>query len=172
VACSLRFVHKTVWKPSFFAATFDFMSRTTTFLLVGLGLFVAYQVYRLKAVGNLLFFPGSVTSLGVNGATPEITMSLIAQNTSSVPIEVDSLAGNIYANNTLIGNISSFVPMVIPGNSQTAILVTAQLQTLGIVTDIINAFQNKTFSQNILVKGFANVQGVQVPLDIPMTMGT
>lgn len=140
-------------------------------ILGAIGLYLAFQYERLKAVGNLIFFPGQVSNIGFDNTVPTITFTIQAQNTSSVPIQLDSLAGNLFVNGTLIGNISSFVPTLVPGNGQAPIPVKATLMILGVVNDIIQSFINKSSSQQILVEGFTNVQGVQVPLTLQMGIG-
>lgn len=156
---------------SFWWGYLHFPMKLSKLLLIGAVILGLYEVYRLKAAGSLVFFPGSVSDIGFEGVSPVITFTLLAQNTSSVPVMVDSLAGNMFANGTLIGNMSSFTPTTVPGNGQAYIPVKASLMVIGIVNDIVKAFTSKNTTQIIDVEGNVNVQGAQIPLSIPLSIG-
>ena len=117
------------------------------------------------------FFPGGVDSIHFDGATPVITITLIAHNTSNQQMTINSLDGNISANGTYIGNASSFIPQTILPNSQSTVKVDIRLGIFNIVNDIIRAFQFGNFQQVITFEGSANVDNIQVPLNMNYTVG-
>lgn len=128
---------------------------------------IGFSIWRKKtALQNVVFLPGPVVGIFMSGASPVIQVTLIAQNTSDQTLMLQSLAGNVFANSTLIGNISSFSTQYIPANSQTSILVSMRLYALGLVNDIISIFQNKNQIQEITVEGSANVGFFQVPVPL------
>lgn len=109
--------------------------------------------------------------MAFDAGAPIITFNLYAQNTSSADLILNSFAANLFANNTLIGNVSNFSQVVIPGNSSTLIPLTARLQIIGLANDIIRAFQTNSFTQDLQLTGNANVNGVQIPIDLTLKVG-
>lgn len=80
--------------------------------------------------------------------------------------QIDSLA--------IIGNVSGFIPQTVPGNTEGSILVKLRLFPVGLVTDIVRAFQYKNFKQDISIVGGVNVAGVpsvRVPVDLKFPVG-
>lgn len=148
------------------------MKTDTGILLGGAALAVGYFLFRkASAAGHLVFSPGNITSMDFVGTTPTITFQLIVQNTSGSDLLLNSIAGNLSSNGTLIGNVNNFSGVPIPGNSSTTVLLTISLQIIGLVNDLIRAFQYKNFTQDIALNGYANVNGFQVPLNLKFTVG-
>jgi LEA14-like dessication related protein len=100
-----------------------------------------------------------------------MSIELIVQNTNSSQLYVQSFAGNLFSNSYLIGNVSSFQQIMIPGNSQRIFIVNVKLQPLGVVNDIINAFQTGSFTQFLKLDASANVDGVQLPVQLEFKVG-
>lgn len=135
--------------------------------VIGLALFL-----KARALGNLVFTPGSVSNMGFQNGIPVADVTLLAQNTSATGLTVNSFAGNVFSNDILIGNIYNFQPVHIAGNSQTPVNVSIQFKALGVVTDLIKAFQNNNYSQDITIDGYANVMGLQLPINLKFQFGT
>lgn len=140
-------------------------------LLAGAGITAYWLWSKSNAAGHLVFSPGNITNMAFDGATPSITFQIIAQNTSGTDLLLNSLAGNITSNGSLIGNVSNFLQTPIPANSSTPVTLVASLQILGIVNDIIKAFQYGNIKQDITLTGYANVNGIQAPINLTMTVG-
>jgi LEA14-like dessication related protein len=132
---------------------------------------VYHWIAKARAVKNMNFFPGGVSDIHFDGATPILTLALIAHNTSNQQMTVNSFDANLTANGTYVGNASSFTPQTIMANSQTTVMVNIRLSLLNIVTDIIKAFQYGNFSQTVRLTGNANVDNIQVPVDMNFTVG-
>lgn len=107
----------------------------------------------------------------MDGITPVITFSLAIQNTSNQTMVVNSLAGNLYANSFLIGNVSSYVPVRVKANGETILQLTVRLSLLGIVQDIIRAFNGNGFQQQLEFDARANIDRYQVPIKISYKVG-
>lgn len=105
------------------------------------------------------------------GSVPVITVEVSIQNTSSTDVPINSFAGNVFADGSLIGNIANFVPVVIPANSQVVIPVSMQLQILGVVNQIIQAFQYGNVKKALQVNATANVAGLPVPIKLNYNVG-
>jgi hypothetical protein len=147
------------------------MAKTSEILLLAGAAAVGYWLYRVStAAGNLVFSPGTVTNMALD-VSPTLTFTVIAQNTSGTDLILNSIAGNITSNGSLIGNVSNFLQTPIPANSSATIPLTASLQILGIVNDLIKAFQFNNIQQAITLAGFANVNGVQAPINLSLTVG-
>jgi LEA14-like dessication related protein len=147
--------------------------KTETKIVLGaIALLGGYWLFsKARALGNLLFQPGSIMGFSMLGSTPIVSITLVVQNTSNTSLTVDSLAGNVSSNGTLIGNVSNFSPVLVPGNSQISMPVSLMLQPIGVVNDIIRSFQNSNFAQDIKLSGFANVNGFQLPVNIEFNVG-
>lgn len=131
-----------------------------------------YNIFnKSAAAGTLNFYPESVRQIRFEGATPIMTVGLAVQNTSASKFVIKSIAGNLYANTYLVGNLSYFTPQAINPNSQSVILLDVRLGLLGIVQDIIRAFQFGNFQQDLIFKSFANVDNFQVPINITYKVG-
>lgn len=103
--------------------------------------------------------------------TPVAEIGIGVQNTSNQSFRVNSIAGNAYSNGSYVGNIGSFVPVEVPPNSQAVIMVKVRLQLVGIVNNIIDAFQDKHFTQDVKLTLSANVDNLQLPIDLNYKVG-
>ena len=146
------------------------MDRAIKTVLIGGGLLLAYNMFSRKvAAATLNFLPGQLKRLSTDGATPVLTIGVIIQNTSNQSYQLNSLAGNVYANNDgnvyNVGNVSTFTVQQILPNRQQEIVVDMRLSLTGIVSDLLNSIANG-FGQDIQFKGYANVDGLQIPIVI------
>ncbi len=145
------------------------MKTSGAILLIG-GVVAGWYLLRARAAGRLVFFPGNVQSMAFEGVTPVAYLDFIVQNTSNADLVLNSVAGNVYANGNLVGNISQFQPQVIPGNSEIRFPVAVRFQLIGIVNDIIRSFQMGNFHQDLSIEGTANAQGIPVRIDLKFTV--
>lgn len=135
-------------------------------LLVG-GALLAYNAFaKGTALKTLNFYPKSVNDIQFDGPTPVIKFGLAIQNTSGQKMVLRSLAGNLYANGNLIGNISSYQILNINANSETVLRLNVRLSLLGIVEDIIQAIRGGGAQVALKFEAMANVDHYQVPIDI------
>lgn len=139
-------------------------------LLMG-GMAALYAWNTSRSAANLNYFPGNITNMGFSGINAVATAQLIIQNTSNVDFTINSVAGNAFTDNTLIGNIENFQPVVIPGNSQAAVPLNITLLSISLIDQIISAFQNGFQKKQIKIQGTFNANGVQLPLDITYQVG-
>lgn len=139
-------------------------------ILAVVAVLVGYNLFaRKNAAGTLNFLPGNLKAIGSDGITPIVTVGLLVQNTSNQSYTLNSIAGTVYANNDgntyNIGNVSSFEQQRISPNSQSELTVEMRLALIGLVSDVINSISSG-YGQDILFKGYANVEGVQIPIVI------
>lgn len=143
----------------------------TTVAVVGVGL-LAWLLYSVRsAAGALNFFPDKVKQIAIDGATPIITIGILVQNTSGTQFTLNSIAGNLYADGYLVGNVSSFVQQVIRPNSQAVVLLQIRLSAIGVVQEVIRAFQSHSTTVNLELDATANVNNNQVSVDLNYKVG-
>lgn len=124
-----------------------------------------------KAANNLTYFPGNITGISLDGITPVVYATLIIQNTSNLTFTITSLAGSVTSNGTLIGNVSDFMPVTVPANSQGQIPLTLRLQPLGIVNDIIAILTGGVGTRALVVGGSINANGMQQTFSLTYNVG-
>lgn len=137
---------------------------------VGLVAFVLYS--KARAAGTLIFTPGRVNNIYLDGASPVIELELTVQNTASSGFVLESLAGNLLSDGYVIGNFSNFIPVHINANSQTSIPITIRLGLLGIVQDLITSFSTGNYTKRITMQGYANAGFVRAPIDVTFQIGS
>lgn len=135
-------------------------------------MFIGYSVFRkAQGLGKLNFFPASVKNFHFAGLTPVFTLGLGCQNTSNQSFTVHSIAGDVISNGYYVGTISAFYNQSILPNSQTILNVEVKLFLLGIANDLIQAFQTGNFQQEMKIDATANVDNLQIPLDLKYKVG-
>lgn len=100
------------------------------------------------------------------GLTPVIDIYIGVQNPTRGTFRIESFTGNVYANTTLLGNMSSFTLTNVGSNSQTYFIATLRLSLVGVVQEIFNKIQGGVSSINYTMKidGTINVNGFPVPV--------
>lgn len=124
-----------------------------------------------RAAGNLIYSPGNITGLSLSGFSPVITADLVVQNTSNITFTISSLAGNVTADGTQIGNISNFTPVIVPPNSQGVVPLTLILQPLGIVNELVSIIAGGVGKRDILIQGSVNANGSQFAFNVAYKVG-
>lgn len=148
------------------------MNQVTKTIAIGAGLYLAYELVRKQiAGGTLLFTTDKIHSFKLVGATPVLTFGMRVQNTSNQDFVINSFAAQLTADNYTIGNVSFFTQQVIPANSQRILYVEARLMLIGIVNDLLRAFDTKDFQFDVRIDGYANVSGLQIPVNLKYQLG-
>jgi len=134
--------------------------------------------YLLKgrALSNLIFTRPQVQQIDFEGATPVIVFTVLVQNTNNVGIFLSSIAGNVYVRDggstVLIGNVSNFQGQMIAGNTETPLVLRCRCNIVGVVNEIIAAFQYKNSQRMLTVIASANIDGIQYGIpEFTMTVG-
>jgi LEA14-like dessication related protein len=130
-------------------------------LLGGAGILVSVLA-KAQSAGNLNFYPQSISDIEVSGGAPVITASVRVQNVSNQRLVLRSMAGNVFANNFLIGNGEFFGSFTVQPNSVAILPIQFRLSWLGIVQDIINAFNGNGWKQVIEWTPQVNIEGLPV----------
>jgi len=101
----------------------------------------------------------------------KIELQIAVQNPTSTSIKLNSLAGEIYANEKLVSNVSTFTPVDIPGNSEVVLTFNIVPNVAGVfnlvknlVTSVVK--KEKNVGLTIRLDGTANVDRLAVPINI------
>jgi hypothetical protein len=122
-----------------------------------------------RAAGNLTYFPGNIT--GFDLFPPTVFVDLIVQNTSNITFTINSLSANVTSDGTQIGNVSDFIPVIVPANGQGVVPLKLSLQPIGIVNDIISIITGGNGTRTILIDGSVNANGIQQSFKLPFKVG-
>lgn len=147
------------------------MTKTQTVILASGGIILYTMLSKKAALETLNFYPAAVRNIHFDGATPVMTVGLAAQNTSNQKFVISAIAGNLYANNILVGNLANFTRQEVLPRSQNILLLDIRMSLIGIVNDIIRIFQQGNFTQELKFEGYVNVDNYQVPLKITYKIG-
>jgi hypothetical protein len=128
-------------------------------------------IRKQNAAGTLNFYPSTVKDLYIENARPVIVLGLAAQNTSNQSFTINSFAGNLYANGYLVGNVSNFTTQTIERNKETIIELTVRMGVLGVVNNIIQAWNNGTAAQQLELDAYINVDNLQVHKVLKYSIG-
>lgn len=140
--------------------------------MLALGGILLYSLFRKgSGLKTLKFFPGSISKVTWEGMTPVLVFNLGVQNTSNQDFTINSIAGNVNSNNTYLGNVGSFTPVVIAKNSEQYIPVKFRLQISGVVNNIVDAINTGTFRQNLELRLVANIDNLQLPIEFDLIVG-
>lgn len=161
--------------PQFFAVTktavlFRCMKGSNILLAAG-GLLLYSLFSKGTALSRLTFYPKGVTGLKFDGVTPVLSLALIVQNTSNQNIVLRSFAGDVWANDYYIGNVSTFNPIAIAPNSEVLLNLNLRLSLIGIATDIVNSFLKRSAAQELVLDATANADKYQLPVKIKYKVG-
>ena len=133
------------------------------------GVVVYNLISKGWALNDVNFIGAGVQSFKMQGATPVLTIGIMAQNTSGQQFNINSFTGDLFvvqdSKNTYIGNVSSFTPQVLLPNSQVNLTMQCRLSLLGIVNDLIQVIQYKNFNMQLKLSGVANVDNYRIPIN-------
>lgn len=152
-----------------------YLKTGTAIALTAGGVLLYTILTKRAALSSINFFPSAVRDIHFDGATPVMTLGLVAQNTSNQKLVVRSVAGNLAAtvngSEYQVGNISNFVTQEVNANSQSELVLQVRLQPIGIVNDLIRSLQFGNFTQALRLQAYANIDNYQVPIDLKFTIG-
>lgn len=143
----------------------------TTLVVVGLGVLLLFNLANLGVAGNVLqYYIQAVNFTGITSGN----IVIVVQNPSNANIQLNSMAGTVSANGTVIGNISNFQGGVaIPANQQVAVTVQVVLSLAGLASNVYAAVTNPTGLNQIafVISGNANINnGIILPFTITQTI--
>jgi len=125
---------------------------------------VAYYLWKTASTFyNLLFVPRGISFSGGG-----IQLVIGMQNTSSMPVQLNSFAGTLLVNGSPYGNVTSFQPAIINPNAETDVPVTISPNIISLADTLLNALQGGSIPSgySVELQGTANVSGQQIPVDV------
>lgn len=143
------------------------MKGSTVFAISAAAGLILWAVYKKINAANALNFYVASVALSFQGVVPVLRFDLGIQNASSTPFNINAVVGNLYANDMLIGNVSSFVPLVIHPTSSVVYPLYVRLSLIGIVTDLVKLFSGGSgLSQTLKFDGHVNESSNSIPLQL------
>jgi late embryogenesis abundant protein len=119
-----------------------------------------------KASGALNYFVSKV-AVSFDGFTPVLRLDIAIQNPTNSQFVVKSIAGDVLANDSVIGNASMFQTLVVPPNAQTIMPVYVRLSPLAIVSDLVSIItKGSGIPQTIKFKGYVNANDFVTDLSL------
>lgn len=141
-------------------------------IALSVGGVIAYSLLRKTVgLGNLNFYPAGVKDFKFEGTKPVMTLKIAVQNTSNQTYTLHSLAGNLFANGTLAGNAKLFQDTIIAANAEGILYIRVEMFLLGILNEIIAALQGNTISIKLELDATANIDQLQVPINLTYQIG-
>ena len=137
--------------------------KKTILLIAGAGLaYFLYQKFQIKNKSNVVF---KGLKIGGSLISPEIQISLGVQNPTNTGTTLKSIAADLYINDQYIVNFSSFGDQQIKPNSESVIQLLARPKLVQSIKSIFQIIKQKKTKLNAVLKGSANFDGFNVPLN-------
>lgn len=137
---------------------------------IGVGLWLLLKTRKVAAFDQMRFLINRV-SLSGNVFTPELNIALLAQNPTDEDIAISSLLGDVYVNDSKIGNVSSFTPFTLLPNSETPFTVKARVSVTGILSQLGELLNGVGGAQpKVRISGTVNADGTVIPVDLNTTI--
>lgn len=138
------------------------MKLSNVLILLGLG-GVAYYFYRKKNMQGALRY--SIKKVSLKGTN--ILLDLGILNPTSQTATINSVVGDFYIKNTIVGTIQYFGSLKIAGNGETTLPITIKPSGLGVLSALKNLLSKGGFKNlSAKIDGTINVNQVAFPLNI------
>lgn len=135
-------------------------------IIAGIVGIAAWFAYAKKESAAILNYYLKGLSIDFDGITPILNINVVVQNPSNEFYQVNSIVADVFADDELIGNLSTFTTVKIPPTSEVTIPVKVRLKLLGIVTDIIDLIKNKSgIPKTLIFEGIINASGFVLPFN-------
>lgn len=137
------------------------MTKSQALLLFAGGVVLYNMFSKGHAAGNLNFYPDKVTDFNISGGSPMLKAFVRTQNTSNQSLVLRSMAGNVFVNGSLLGNVENFIPIAIPANGYALIPVVMRLSWISAINTLYDFFLgNRVGSQDIELDAYVNIDGL------------
>lgn len=103
--------------------------------------------------------------------TPVFVLNVAIQNPSNTSFTITSLAGNLYANDEYVGNVSSFVTATVGPSKEIVYPLNIVLSLLGATSDLVKIFSGGGVTQMILFEGTVNANGIAADITLKKSIG-
>lgn len=141
------------------------------FLLLGLAAFVGFKFFAKKVAAEKLNYFVQKVSIRFSGFTPILDIIIGMQNPTGTTLNVGSIVGELYVNDTYIANVSGFQITQIAPMGTTLFPLSARLSVAGLIGEgkeivdaILTGNTNALFNQVLRFNGNVYAEGVTMPL--------
>src|SRR5690606_13280338 len=112
-----------------------------------------------------LRFNFSGVSLKFDGIIPILNLKFALGNPSTSSYTVQALAGDVYLNNSFLGQVQSYDPVTISPLGITNVTLTLKLSLLGAIEQIRKVL-NKEIGGKVQFNGSVTVSGASIPVNV------
>lgn len=141
--------------------------KTGNILLILAGVAVAAAAFFTHRAVAMLNFALKGVAFRWEGAAPVLRFKVSVQNVSNESFQVKSVVGTLRANGFVVGNVSTFTPVVVPPASAAEMEIDVRMSLIGVVSDIVNVIeQGSGPSQELEFTGNVNASGIVQPLEL------
>ncbi len=139
------------------------MKKYIPFIVIGAA-GLLYFLSKGKAAQKLRVYFNDISFGKSSGfRIPPIFARFRIVNPTNTPLQVDSIAGDIYFNRSQLASIQNLVPVQIPANSEIMYPVKIEASAFSVAQTIYNFIRNKQ-KVNISFDGSVNASGVVIPV--------
>jgi LEA14-like dessication related protein len=137
------------------------MKKNTWWVIGAIVAVIAFYKYRMA---NSLTYSFNGISLGLNGLTPVLIVSINITNPTSTTTTIDAINVTIISNGITIGNVNATYNQSIAANTTTVLQLPVNISISGLINDITTTIQQAgaTFEIN----GSITADGIALPTDI------
>ena len=142
-------------------------------LVIGISLIALVGFYfynQARTLGYLNYYVKTV-DLSFDNNTPVLRLGLGIQNPSKQSFTVNAIVGNLYADGSLIGNVSAYGPIEIPPANEVLFPLNIRMSLTGIASDIVRIFSGGGVSKTVEFTGTVNVNNITSPIEFKYTIG-
>lgn len=140
------------------------MKKIFPFLIFGA--WAAWFLFSAKNLSNNLKFVFRKITFGGRLLQPKIFITLAVQNPTNAGATLKSIVAQINYKNSSFADISSFQVQNIRPQSESMIVLTAEPSVIGILSTVREIIQNKKLANDISITGTANIDGINVPINL------
>lgn len=129
-------------------------------LYIGGALALYWIITRGRAVSATRF---QLKNVGYKSG--KVNMTIEVQNPTEASLQLNSIAGDLFANGQYVANVSSFNQVQIMPNASTPVVLSFIPSIIGIFNTIKNVILQKKKGMDFRFVGSANLNGINFPVD-------
>lgn len=131
-------------------------------LLLGGASLIAFLLFKASGVANFATKAKFILK-GIKFSGLNLIADVTVLNPTGTTLHFNSFAGDVLLGGRVIATAQSFQPVTIGSNSMQQINITFVPNTFGVLESLTDAL-NKSVNTKITITGFANVNGISLPI--------
>lgn len=141
------------------------MSNKVIFYGIAAGI-ILFFLSKKSAAKNLRIYFSSISLKKQGGLNlPTIVANFRIINPTSGSLVIDSIAGDLKVNDSLLSSINQNQPLTIPGNSESIYSINIKTPIISLASTIIYLLKSKTKKIKVQFDGTVNSGGILLPIN-------